>query len=240
MAVRLLCTDVLSRIGFDIGRFTRSSAYDLAMRVPVIAWSSALALTSAAGLEQYIAAADSTVPSAVFVVQVTMRLSVIAYLVILAVTVMMRAPPIGRPRGAEPRISAFIGTFLITAVIFFPRHELSLIAGLVSSVLILAGDGLAVLALMQMRRSFSIMPEARKLVFSGLYRLVRHPLYLAEGIATIGGVMQFLSIWTVTLLLVQMFFQFRRIQNEEAVLMATFPQYAAYRKKTSRLIPGIY
>ena len=240
MAGRLLCADVLSRIGLDVGRLTRSSAYDWAMRVPVVAWSSALALTSAAGLEQYIAAADSTLPSAVFAVEVTMRLSVIAYLVILAMTVVMRAPPIGRPRGAEPRISALIGTFLITTVVFFPRHQLSLTAELFSSILIFAGDGLAVVSLMQIRRSFSIMPEARKFVFSGPYRFVRHPLYLAEGIATIGGVMQFLSVWTVTLLLVQIFFQFRRIQNEEAILTATFPQYAVYRKKTSRLIPGIY
>jgi hypothetical protein len=125
MAGRLLCTDVLSRIGLDVGRLTRSSAYDWAMRVPVVAWSSALALTSAAGLEQYIAAADSTLPSAVFAVEVTMRLSVIAYLVILAMTVVMRAPPIGRPRGAEPRISALIGTFLITTVVFFPSPAFS-------------------------------------------------------------------------------------------------------------------
>jgi protein-S-isoprenylcysteine O-methyltransferase Ste14 len=240
MTGRLASTDVVSRIRLDLGRLRQSPVYDLAMRIPVVVWSSALALRSAAGLEAYVSAAGHSLPRAVVAVEIMMRLSVITYLVILAATVIMRGPPIGRSRGAEPRISAFVGTFLITAVVIFPRRELSLAEGLVSSVLILAGDGLAVVALLQIRRSFSIMPEARALVLSGPYRLVRHPLYLAEGIATVGSVMQFLSVSTVMLVLVQMFFQLRRMQNEEAILLETFPQYAVYTKKTARFIPGIY
>jgi protein-S-isoprenylcysteine O-methyltransferase Ste14 len=69
---------------------------------------------------------------------------------------------------------------------------------------------------------------------------VRHPLYLAEEIAAIGSVMQFLSGWTVMLLAVHIAFQFRRMWNEEAVLSAVFPHYATYKKKTAQIIPGIY
>lgn len=218
----------------------RSRTYDLVMRVPVAAWSTALAVRSAIGLGQYLRAADPSVPSAVFAVETAMRLSVIAYLVILVATVVVRRPPIGKLRGAEPRISAFIGTFLITAVILFPRHELPLTAGLASTFLVLAGDGFAVVVLVQLRRSFSIMPEARELVVCGPYRLVRHPLYLAEGIATIGSVMQFLSACTLLLLAIQLMFQLRRIKNEEAVLIKAFPNYAIYRQRTAQLVPGIY
>lgn len=50
--------------------------------------------------------------------------------------------------------------------------------------------------LVELRRSFSIMPEARELATSGSYRLVRHPPYLAEEIAAASSVTQFLSIWT--------------------------------------------
>jgi hypothetical protein len=114
------------------------------MRVPVIGWSTALAVNSAAGLEQYARTADPALPSAVFAVEAMMRLSVIAYLVILAATVVTRKPPIGKLRGTGPRASAFIGTFLITAVVLFPRRELSLAAGIASTLLILAGDGFAV------------------------------------------------------------------------------------------------
>ena len=103
----------------------------------------------------------------------------------------------------EPRISALIGTFLLTAVVLFPRRELSTAAGLVSTLLILAGDGFAVFVLVRLRHLFSIMAEARELVTSGPYRLVRHPLYLAEQVATLGNVMQFLSVWTALLAVVK-------------------------------------
>ena len=84
------------------------------------------------------------------------------------------------------------------------------------------------------------LPEARELVTSGVYRFMRHPLYLAEEIAAIGSVMQFLSAWTAMLLAVHIAFQFRRMWNEEAILSAVFPHYATYKKKTARIIPGIY
>jgi protein-S-isoprenylcysteine O-methyltransferase Ste14 len=220
--------------------FRQSSTYDLLMRLPMLAWSTALALMSVVGLDQYIRAADSALPSMVYSVNIAMRLSVIGYLVILATTVIVRRQPIGKARGAEPRISALIGTFLITAIVLFPRCELSLPLSVASTFLILVGDGFAVVALVQLRRSFSIMPEARELVTLGPYRFVRHPLYLAEEIATIGSVMQFLSAWTAMLLVVQIAFQLRRIWNEEALLAEVFPQYAAYKEKTARVLPGIY
>ena len=71
-------------------------------------------------------------------------------------------------------------------------------------------------------------------------RFVRHPLYLAEELAIIGIFMQFASAWTALLLAVQIAFQLRRMHNEEVVLTETFPEYAAYRRRTARLIPGVY
>src|SRR6266571_3018645 len=191
-----------------LAQLMQSSVYDLLMRLPMLAWSIALALISVVGLDQYVRDADPALPSAVYSVNIAMRLS------------------------------ALIGTFLITAVVLFPRCELPLPLGVASTFLILAGDGFAAVALIQLRRSFSIMPEARELVTSGPYRFVRHPIYLAEEIATIGTVMQFLSGWTAMLLIIQIAFQLRRIWNEEALLAEVFPQYAAYKEKTARVVPG--
>jgi len=42
------------------------------------------------------------------------------------------------------------------------------------------------------------------------------------------------------LLAVQIAFQLRRMRNEEVILGAIFPEYAAYKAKTARLIPGVY
>lgn len=218
----------------------QSLAYDLVMRLPIVLWSTALAFLSVISLQEFTRTADLTLPSAVYYVNIAMRLSVIAYLVILAATVIIRRLPIGKALGLEPRISALVGTFLITAVILFPRCELSVPLGIVSTLLILTGEGFAVIILMQLRRSFSIMPEARELVTSGLYRFVRHPLYLAEEIVAIGSVMQFLSTWTVMLLILHIAFQLRRICNEEAILTEIFPHYSIYREKTAQIIPGVY
>ena len=226
--------------GSRVARLWRSPAYDLVMRLPILFWSTALAFISAAALQHFVRTADPALPGAAYCVFIAMRLSVIVYLVILAASVIMRRSPIGKARGLEPRISALAGTFLVTAIVLFPRRELSLPSAIVSTILVLAGDGFAVIILIQLRRSFSVMAEARELVTSGVYRFVRHPLYLAEEIAAIGSVMQFLSGWTVMLLAVHIAFQFRRMWNEEAVLSAVFPHYATYKKKTAQIIPGIY
>jgi len=98
----------------------------------------------------------------------------------------------------------------------------------------------SVAALCQLGRSFSVMAESRQLVTSGPYRFLRHPLYLTEEIAIIGLFMQFVSLWTALFLAVHVAIQLRRIHNEETVLSAKFPEYAAYKRNTSRLIPGIY
>ena len=111
---------------------------------------------------------------------------------------------------------------------------------MVSTLLVLFGSAAAVYTLLRLGRSFSLMAEARGLVTSGPYRLVRHPLYLAEELAIIGISMQFFSLSTAFVLALQIAFQLRRMRNEEAVLVENFPEYAQYRARTARLIPGIY
>jgi protein-S-isoprenylcysteine O-methyltransferase Ste14 len=217
-----------------------SAFYDLVMRLPILLWSTGLAFLSATALRQFVKTADPTLPDAAFYVNIAMRLSVIAYLMLLGLTVIMRKPPVGKACGMEPRISALTGSFLIMAIAFFPRRELSLPLGIASTLLVLTGEGFAVVILMQLRSSFSIMPEARELITSGLYRFVRHPLYLAEEIAAVGSVMQFFSVWTVMLFLLHIAFQLRRIWHEEVVLSQVFPEYSMYKVKTSQILPEIY
>ena len=226
--------------GWSPAALQQSRPWDVLMRLPMLLWSVFLTIVTLLGLEKYMREADPALPSALYVLNIAMRLSVIAYLVVIAASVLVRMRPARKARGIEPRISALIGTFLLTAVVLFPRRELSMIAGLISAMLTLVGTAFAVLVLTQLRQSFSIMAEARQLVTAGVYRLVRHPLYLGEEIAAIGVVMQFFSLWTALILAVQIGFQLRRMRNEEVILTAIFPEYLAYCKKTARIFPGIY
>jgi len=217
-----------------------SRGYDLAMRLPLLAWSTVCTLSSARGLVRYMHEADPGLSHAAYAVNIAMRVSAIAFLVLLAATVVLRTRPTGKARGFEPRVSALAGTFIVYAFALFPRRELPLAGEIAATCLTLIGSAASVFVLSQLGRSFSIMAEARRLVTTGVYGFVRHPLYLAEELATIGIFIQFASPGTTLLLAAQIAFQLRRMHNEEAVLGETFPEYAAYREKTARLLPGIY
>jgi protein-S-isoprenylcysteine O-methyltransferase Ste14 len=211
--------------------------YDLLMRFPLMVYAVFAAKVQVAGLLQY---ADAGSLDFVHIIHIAMRLSTIAFTVLIATTVFLRTPPARKACGLEPRISALFGTFLLSGIVLFPRCELSLSLEMISTVSILIGTVGAIVALSQLGRSFSLMAETRRLVTSGPYRYVRHPLYLTEGIATIGICVQFASVWTALLLAIQIGFQLRRMHNEEVVLNVSFPEYAAYRQTTARLIPGLY
>ena len=226
--------------GLRPDKLQRSRAYDLAMRVPLLGWSMFCATLQMASLSRYMRETHTALPLAAYVLNMALRLSTIGFLLVLAAAVVLRSRPTGKAAGLEPRISAFIGAFLVYAIPLFRRREASVAAEMVSTLLILFGSSAAVFTLLRLGGSFSVMAEARRLVTSGPYRFVRHPLYLSEELAVFGLFMQFFSVWTTIILALQIAFQLRRMHNEEAILAEILPEYAAYRNKTSRLIPGIY
>ena len=215
---------------------TCRNMYDALMRLPLLGYALFITAVQLQALAQYMRLPIDYVD----VIHVAMRLSTVVFLLLVGAVVILRTPPSGKASGLEPRISALAGSFLMYGIALFPRRDLSLQLEMLSTVLILIGTAGAVVALSQLGRSFSVMAESRQLVTSGPYQFVRHPLYLTEGIATIGLFMQFASGWTVLLLAVQIGFQLRRMHNEEMVLTVSFPEYAAYSQTTARLIPGIY
>ena len=102
------------------------------------------------------------------------------------------------------------------------------------------GSGFSLYTVWHLGRSLSAMPEARRLVTSGPFHLVRHPLYLFESVAIAGVALQHVAWLTAVLFIVGIGFQLLRIHNEERVLRRAFPAYAAYAARTARLVPGLY
>ena len=226
--------------GFRLGKLRESWLYDMLMRLPIVAWAAVIVLASAQSLQHYLQTAEPTLPMIVYAINIAMRLSTIAFCAMIAAVVVLRCQPGAKARGIEPRLSALFGTFLASALVFFPRRELPVAVEIASILFVVAGNTVATIVLVQLGRSFSIMAEARRLVTSGFYGLVRHPLYLAEELAVIGVLIQFLSGWTLLLCAAQMAFQLRRIRNEECMLSGAFPEYTGYCLNTARLLPGIY
>ena len=108
-----------------------------------------------------------------------------------------------------------------------------------SATLMLTGTALAAWSAVALGRSFSLLPQARTLVTWGPYRFVRHPMYLGGLLITLGEVWLRFSPLVVVLNAIFVVAQLIRLRFEEELLEQTFPDYAAYRRRTSALIPGI-
>ena len=175
-----------------------------------------------------------------FYVSVGSRISVMLFLALMATLFMVRDRAVKKADGLSPRIMAILGTFMMSIIAFFPRAELGLIQTLTATLIVFSGTCLSTIVLLRLGRSFSLMAEARKLVTTGPYALVRHPLYLAEEIAVIGTLLQFFSLYTLVIFGVHLWIQIQRMKNEESVLREAFPGYVEYQARTFRLIPRIY
>jgi len=175
-----------------------------------------------------------------FLADVVSRSSTILFLGLVSILFLIRLEPIKKAKGILPRVMAIAGTFFVALLTFFPRANLSMTPTVIAGLLSLVGTGISVFVLAHLGRSFSIMAEARRLVTTGPYRILLHPLYIFEAVASFGVLLQFFSVYTVVIFLAFCFVQFQRMKNEEAVLEMAFPEYQAYKSKTARLIPGIY
>ena len=75
------------------------------------------------------------------------------------------------------------------------------------------------------------MTEARELVLGGIYRFMRHPMYVGSILGALGIGLYRLSPFNTFIFLTFVFCQCYRARREEKKLEKNFPAYAAYRKK---------
>src|SRR5487761_507583 len=170
---------------------------------------------------------------------VLQQLLALAYFTMLVVLYSTRLPKRGTDHRAAVVFIAFTGTFSAIVAPFLPgggrREGLVLVADLLAT----AGLAYSVWGLAFLRRSFSIIPEARRLVSGGPYSLSRHPVYLGEILAAIG-----INLATSGLLgaLAVAYFigcELLRIRWEEGVLSRAFPSdYPTYASGVPRYVPN--
>jgi protein-S-isoprenylcysteine O-methyltransferase Ste14 len=121
-----------------------------------------------------------------------------------------------------------------SAVLWRPGFEAQPLFGLS---LMAAGEAFAVIGMLSLGRSFSIFSEVRELVTSGLYRFVRHPLYLGEMVAVWGYVIAWPAPWAIAAAVIFTGLQSWRARVEEGRLARYHPDYAAYRERAGFLWP---
>jgi protein-S-isoprenylcysteine O-methyltransferase Ste14 len=162
----------------------------------------------------------------------------LAFFSMLVVMYVIRLPTKKADRRPLVILVSFVGTFGVVATSFLPGTPHGPLSVLLSDLLITAGMAWAVWGLAYLRRSFSIIPEARRLVTGGPFALSRNPLYLGEGIASIGVVLPTFGIWHAFLLAVFVTSQLLRIYWEQKVLGEAFgSEYSAYLRRVPMLVP---
>lgn len=114
-------------------------------------------------------------------------------------------------------------------------------AAVLGAVLVAAGLWLAVAGILQLREALTPLPYPRDdaaLVQTGAYGLVRHPIYGGLILGATGWGLATASPAALVLTGVLVGFFELKSRREEAWLQERFSEYAAYRARTPRLIPG--
>lgn len=162
--------------------------------------------------------------------------------IVLCITTLLfiiRRPATARLESWQSRSIAIVGTWMMPVVILMPLTWTPDWLLTISTAGLVATHLVVFWALTTLGRSLSIFAEARALIRSGPYAIVRHPLY-----ATYTGMYVFLllprlSLVAAALAVIAIGCEVWRARNEEQILRATFPEYDNYAETTPRFIPRI-
>lgn len=104
------------------------------------------------------------------------------------------------------------------------------------------GAALALAAFASLGRSFSLIPEARELATRGVYRCVRHPMYLAELLMIVGVLVGQAQLTTLVGTLIVIGLQVHRVRLEERLLRSALPSsFGTFASRTTyRLLPFVW
>ncbi|HMF91570.1 MAG TPA: isoprenylcysteine carboxylmethyltransferase family protein, partial [Candidatus Angelobacter sp.] len=169
-----------------------------------------------------------------------------AHEALIAVAFLIRRPLVRQSEGWAPRATAYAATFVFPAFCFvsslwqpnwmMPSGPALFMAGVL---LWNVGAYVGLWSLLTLRRSFSIVPQARALVTDGPYRIVRHPVYASYLLQYAGVALSHSNPATVAVFLAWLTAVIVRVSFEERVLAAVFPEYEAYRRRVGRFVPRL-
>lgn len=105
------------------------------------------------------------------------------------------------------------------------------------------GMVIGAVAILQLGRQAVPQPSPVRggtLIDTGLYAIVRHPIYTAVLLLISGSVIRVLSMAGLLVIVVSAVFFDRKSAYEETLLAATYPGYDDYRERVRwKLLPGV-
>ncbi len=153
-----------------------------------------------------------------------------------------------KPEGSLELILPLAGTFsylCYSIVPYLPTDwdlrlapvELQLWLTAIGSIVNLFGVLLCCLATYDLRRSFGVFVQVRPIVTRGLYRYVRHPIYLGYLFMFAGFLLIIPRLYNLVITLLSAGFTVGRAFLEERKLARYKPEYRAYMEQTPMLFP---
>jgi protein-S-isoprenylcysteine O-methyltransferase Ste14 len=122
------------------------------------------------------------------------------------------------------------GQIIPLQVFLMPPYILGLILGIWA--IITMGSG-------NLNASPDVLPEG-KLITSGPYKLLRHPMYSAILMVFIPLVIYNYSLFRVCILIMLIVNLFLKMTYEEQHLLKKYSTYSSYKLKTWRIIPYVF
>ncbi len=121
-----------------------------------------------------------------------------------------------------------------------PLAEVARLLGLLIGAL---GLLIVAVAALYLGSNLTIFPRPKpngKLTQSGIYAVVRHPMYCGVILSALGWSLWQTSLLAILVSLALILFFDRKAAQEERWLQAQYPHYAEYRRRVKKLIPFIY
>jgi len=161
----------------------------------------------------------------------------------------LRGGPVAETRITQKlAVSGLFAAFAALLVISALDHRFGWSAvpvavSVVGDVVFAVGLGIGILSVVQNNyAAANITVEAdQRVISTGLYGFVRHPMYFAFVITMIGMPLALGSYWGLAGVVVGVFFLALRIEDEENMLEHELTGYREYRQKVrSRLVPFVW
>lgn len=135
-------------------------------------------------------------------------------------------------------IVGFAGTLF--AILIAAPTGAPLVHPYIVTALLIAGFAIHVAAKLALRRSFGVVAANRGIKATGVYRIVRHPMYLGYVTSQLGLILAGPSVYNIVLIGICWLLFIKRIEAEER-LLSRDQAYVEFKKSTRfRVIPGVY
>jgi len=141
-------------------------------------------------------------------------------------------------------LKALFLLFIIIQTLFldlFPITDQSLPLRIFGVVLYSLGLAIAVMGRVQLGNNWANVEDYQivsnqKLINTGIYRYIRHPIYAGDILLLIGLELA-LNSWLVLGILILIPYIYWQAKAEESLLLNTFPDYNEYKKNSKMFIP---